>query len=111
MATQDPKSGFTFCPFGEVDKRAEAILCGFFDQSVFFDEQEILNELREAKIIRKVALTKTILYPIESLFFRIVAGKEYYEFIRDEQKIYWAFLRKKITLKDFKRNLLGNYRG
>lgn len=111
MANQDPKSGFTFCPFGEVDDFSATIIESMFDQQADFDEIDIYYEIKENKNIKALALAKTILYPFEIVVFRIIAGKAYANKIKAMQSLYTKFLKKKITLKEFKEQLIKQSQG
>lgn len=111
MANQDPKSGFTFCPFGEVDDFSATIIESMFDQQADFDEIDIYYEIKENKNIKALALAKTILYPFEIVVYRVIAGKEHARKIRKMQSLYTKFLKKKITLKEFKEQLMKQSQG
>lgn len=111
MSKIDQKSGFIFLPKGRLDKYTEAIIETMFDQTVDADEHEIYMQLNQANQLKKLSLAKILLFPFEFLTYRIFAGKEFSSQIKKEQHLYWKFLAKKITVEQFKTELLSINKG
>ena len=101
-ADYDEKSGFTYSPTGTLDPYMTTILETLFDEQVDLDEQEILSNIKNTKTIKKIAICKYLLYPFEAFLFRVLVGKIYYNRVKETKNLYFRFLRKKITLDQFK---------
>lgn len=104
-ANHNNRDGFSYGPYGKLNLLEEAMFSSLFDEQVDLDEQEILYEVEEAKFLKRVCIVKTLLYPMEWLLTRIFLGKAWTVEKVLTQKLYWKFLRNKISLSDFKDEL------
>lgn len=105
-AQYDETQGFSFVISKTLHPEDETILSCMFDEATDFQEVEIMKEMQESVLIRKVCLVKTLLFPYEWLLTRLILDKEHAKDRASEQSVYWKFLRKKITLVEFKSNLM-----
>ena len=111
-ANSDDKVGWTYCLTNNLDPQTATIFELLFEQQVDLDEQEIALDLQETSLVLKVAICKALVYPVEALLYRVLVGKEYYNHVKTTKDLYWKFLRKKITLNEFKHGLINlNRRG
>lgn len=83
----------------------EAIICAVFDQETDYDEQLILKEIKATKFLKKVCVLRIMLVVPEYVLLRVMFGKKAAKNKSDCTKLYVKFLRNKITLENFKKEL------
>lgn len=105
-ASYENNHGLAYSPYGKLTEYDEAIIGSLFDQDTDEEENMINKSMQEESFMRKVVLIKTILYPIELALTYFILGKKWTEEKRESQKLYWAFLRKKISYNQFQRSIV-----
>ena len=103
-ATFDKRDGAIFAP-KICNKLEQEMFSAYFDQQVDYDLAIMKKEMEETKLLRKMSLVKILVFPILYPLTRIFIGKALADDVLYCQKLYWKFLRKKITPTEFK-NLL-----
>src|SRR6267142_5998701 len=94
----------------ELSELDKTLLYTNFDNQITYDLVDIKKEQNEIKLLKRSSLIKTILFPLEYILTYFLMDKE---FVRDRitcQKLYWKFLRNKISNNEFKRQLTESYK-
>lgn len=88
--------------FSEVE---EALIMSAFDEQTDMDVTDIKNHVEQEKFLRKVCLTKMLIFPMELLAISVTLGLnkglEHVELV----KIYAQYYRKKIGFNEFQARL------
>lgn len=91
---------------GYVDPYLEAEIFHMFDNSVELDILEFERDSIELKTYRKIALSSLLLYPIQYIVCKIFSDKDQLKFLRAHNSLYWKLIRKKVTIKQFREELI-----
>lgn len=102
------KDGFTYIAGQKVDKSAFSYLEMLFDNGVDIDSEDIKNEIKNSKIMKRVFFVKTLLFPLEYLMFRLFLDSTWAKDRVECQKTYWKFMRGKLTLSQVQKELYGH---
>lgn len=97
-----------FTPTFRLNKTEADIVCLLFDETVNYFMKEYEERAKEIKLLKRVCLVKTLIYPTEVIVTLLVLGKDAAKERNTSQKYYWKFLRNKIDMDDlkFRLNLL-----
>ena len=107
-ASFDKSDGFSFYPVGEVTEQDRTINMMIFDQKFDYDLGVYKSEQKEIKLLKKICLIKTLLFPLELTFSFLFLGSRWTKIkVINSQKLYWRFLRKKISYEKFKKQLVN----
>lgn len=109
-AKHEKRDGFVFFPYKRLNLSEESFLCDQFEKFSDMDEKEIIDQLNLVKTLKKLCISKTFLFPFEYTFTFIFLGKEKAKIIYKCQRLYWNFLKGRITLEKFER-LLNEFLG
>lgn len=77
-----------------------------FDEYVDEEVRQIAEEMKEERTLRKMCWIKTICYPLEMLLTYFMLGKSWVSERREQQQIFNALLKRKITVKQFQEKLM-----
>lgn len=100
------KDGFFTMTGNKVDPYLHAHICNMFDEMTDVDEDEIRLDMKEEKYLRSECLVKTLLFPFDIFLSLLFMERHFVQQKMEGQKIYWMFLRKKITLEELKALLM-----
>lgn len=101
----DDNHGHSFVLTEFLHPEDEALLLAMFDEYGEYEDQEIIRIMHETKILKNVCLVKTLLYPYEYILSKLFLPKSMVRERGTFQKLYWQFLRGKITVDEFKDKL------
>lgn len=99
------KDGFTYVAGEVVDKTAYTYLEMLFDNGVDIDIEDVKKEIKSTKIMKRAFFIKTLLFPIEYLLTLLILGSVWSKDRVECQKVYWKFLRGKMTLSQVQKEL------
>lgn len=85
----------------------ETIVYTTFDTETNYDIDLIEKEKKQTKFLKRVCLYKLITYPFEYVLFSLFFNKDHRANKKNLTKLYWKFLRNRISLVDFKKELTG----
>lgn len=85
----------------------EALIYTTFDAQTEHDISSIQKNIKQNKFLKRVCLYKTLTFPLEFVLFSLFFNKEQRKNKINLNKLYWKFLRNKISLNDFKKELTG----
>lgn len=77
-----------------------------FDEYVDDEVKQIEIRIKEENILRRVCLTKTICYPFELVVIYFLLGKDWVNERVAQQKLFNAYLKRKIDIKTFNSRLM-----
>jgi len=99
------KDGIVTAPNG-LTPEEDAMICSFFDEATDYDVQEIVTRQREIKILKRTCLIKLILFPATYILSFLLLPREFSKEVLKITKVYYNFLRGKISLEDFRQKAL-----
>jgi hypothetical protein len=100
-ASFSKKDSFTFMANQqELPKLTASYLEMLFDKYVDEDIEIIKKEMSMVKLIKRDFIVKTLLFPIEATLTLLFVGREGLGARVNIQKIYWSFLRNKLSLSE-----------
>lgn len=99
-ANFSPKDPLIYFPFKLTKVEQEQLMLQF-DINSEIDIQEIKEAIKETKFLKRVCVYKIIMHIPEYLFTRILFGKEEASYRSRSTSLYWKFLRNKIPLEKF----------
>lgn len=76
-----------------------------FDEHVDYQMREFEARKAEIKLLKRICLVKTLLFPLELPVTYFLLGKEASRERMESQSCYWRFVRNKISLEAFKNDL------
>ncbi len=77
-----------------------------FDEYVDDEIREMEHQMREEKILKRVCWVKTLCFPIEFIITYFLLGKIWTKERIEQQKLFNAFLKNKVTSKEFSNKLM-----
>jgi hypothetical protein len=114
-ATKDVKSNFAIA-LRPLNTEQRKLLSATFDANVSFDIEEIKfdkkikeKQEKETSVIKRICWFKTITYPFEFLFLRMMVSKESAVERKELQTIFWKLLRNRVDFKTFKTLIEEHY--
>lgn len=79
-----------------------------FDEQIDYDIKEWERDKKETKHYKRMCLLYVLLFIPEYIYLRVLMSRNQAQERSRVNKIYMKFLRKKITLKDFKKIMKNN---
>jgi hypothetical protein len=104
-AESSKKSGFVFL-VGEADPLLESYLTSVFDEDTEQDIEEIKLEMEEKKLFTQISKIKVLLFPLEIVLTYMFMDKKWVTDKIEANRLYWNFLRGKITMDQMKQSLI-----
>jgi hypothetical protein len=105
-ASKGPKDAFLYAPF-TLTPFEEAQIKMQFDMNCDLDEHDIREIKRETSFLKRVCIFKIIMFLPEYLLTFIFFGKEEAKGKKKITGLYWRFLRNKVTLERFSKELIN----
>lgn len=107
-AKYNDKDGMAFIPKGKgkIDPLVVSLIESVFDEQADYDEDDIKASIIEHKMLKRIALTKVMLYPIEFFVYWLIIGDREARQLTKLKNIYWKILFKKVDLEQIKQELL-----
>lgn len=104
-AKYEDRDGFTFLPTKKLSEFQETILNVAFDNQIHFDILEAEELVKEKKVLKRVCIYNIVLFPLQYMFTFMLFGREYASERKILFKLSIKYLRKKITVDEFKKEL------
>lgn len=95
-------NGFTYLYSNSIHPYDLTLIESMFDMQTTYDEIDIQENMKENNIYKKSCLVRTILFPLDLLVTFLVMGPKEAKIRWKTQKVCWKFMRNKITLQQFK---------
>lgn len=105
MSGEYKSSGFGFI-YNKLDPMMQSFIESQWEEQTDQDTLLAFKEIEENKHIRGMCLMKTILFPLEIALSKMLLNSFETTVRIKAQSFYWRFLRKKITLTEFKKEIL-----
>jgi hypothetical protein len=91
----------------QLNDAEEALVFTTFDAQTSHDIDAMEKRTKHIKFLKRVCLYKLLTYPFEIVLFSLFFNKTHRTNKRNLIKLYWKFLRNRISLNDFKKELTG----
>lgn len=90
-----------------LDNMEEALVVTTFDAQTEQDVVSIEKTMKQTSFLKRVCLYKILTFPFEYLLMVLFFKKEHKSNKKLITRLYWKFLRNKISMTDFKKELSG----
>lgn len=89
-----------------LDQFSQTILESQFDFQTDHDIMNIELQIKENKVLKRICLVKSLLFPFEYLLLRLLVGKNHADDAVEFQSVYWDYFRGRIDTETLSNKLL-----
>jgi hypothetical protein len=104
-AKYDKNNELILLPF-KITQFERTIIESQFDFQTDYDVLAIEMKIEEDKLLRRICLVKTLLFPFEYILMRFIAHKKNAEDLVEFQSVYWNFFLRRIDSETLANKLL-----